>query len=343
MIEDNKDNNQHPPPAGCPPVGGEAPVKQADQDGGTGGTKGDLVRRGRAVAERKISLAGQRLSHGAKSLKASAGPLAARSAEVVKHQSAQSAEKLRQLQAQRAAPALARFSGWLRERLHPRSILRDYKSFQLFIHNRILDWNIDALFFVPTRGRVSPVSLSIPSQVRGTCHDYRPTPSRLFKWAMLALPESLEDRAFVDFGAGRGRVLLLASQYPFDKIRGAEIAGELHDECILNIAQYPRSPMKCRDVECARVRATTLSIPDQPTVFYFFDPFDDSVLEKVLARITRSYARNRRELHLICIDMDEENIVEAQGIFQPVPFALKERMKIAAFSPYSIRVYKTEP
>ena len=149
--------------------------------------------------------------------------------------------------------------------------------------------------------------------------------------------------AFVDFGAGRGRVLLLASHYPFEQIVGAEIAQELHEDCEMNIAQYPRSLMKCRNVECRRTRATTLPIPDDPSVFFFFDPFDASVLEKVLARIARSYKRNRRAMYLVFIDTDERETVDAQGVFIPVEVPFGLRAKIKVLSPFPIRAYRTEP
>ena len=47
--------------------------------------------------------------------------------------------------------------------------------------------------------------------------------------------------SFVDYGAGKGRVLLLASQHPFAAIGGIEFAEELHDDATMNIAQFPRS------------------------------------------------------------------------------------------------------
>ncbi len=339
MTEETKEQTQSkvreatPEPAEATPAAGSGPT----------GRQVAVARRGGVAAGRKIVLARQQLSHGAKSLKASAGPFATKSTAIVKRRTTQVAVRLRRLNRQRTGPALSRSGRWIVQRLHPRSIGRDYRRILLFVHNRVLDWGIDSLFFVPTRGRVRLVGLSIPSQVRGTGHDYRPTPSRVFRWAMSVLPEPLNDRAFVDYGAGRGRVLLMASHYPFEKICGAEIARELHESCEMNIAQYPRSLMKCRDVECELGRATTFPTPGQRTVFYFFDPFDRSVFEKILARIARSYKRDRRELHLICIDMDEQKSVEAQGIFHPVRFPVEERLKIALFSPYSIRVYKTDP
>ena len=274
--------------------------------------------------------------------KSALGPRLAGSKKVLGQGAGRAGAQVREFQTQRLSPGASRFGRRLIGQLSPKSLVRDYRRILLLIQTSLVDRKTDALFFIPTRGRVTPVRLNIPSQVRASAHDYRPTPRPVFQWAMSALPDDLRRTAFVDYGAGRGRVLLLASHYPFELITGAEIALELHDECMMNIAQYPRSLMKCRNVECQRTRATTLPIPNQPVVFYFFNPFDRSVFQKVMARIERSYKRERREMHLILVDMGDNDDLELPGIFYPVPFTRKNRIKTALFSPYSIRIYKTE-
>ena len=67
---------------------------------------------------------------------------------------------------------------------------------------------------------------------------------------MAAIDYDFSRLTFVDYGAGKGRVLLLASEHPFAAVGGIEFAEELHDDAVMNIAQYPRSRMKCRNVEC---------------------------------------------------------------------------------------------
>ena len=94
---------------------------------------------------------------------------------------------------------------------------------------------------------------------------------------------------FVDYGAGKGRVLLLASQHPFAAVGGIEFAEELHDDAIMNIAQFPRSRMKCRNVECVLDDASQVGPPDGEAVHYFFNPFSREVFAEVLHNIVVSY------------------------------------------------------
>lgn len=320
----------------------QVPVKGAPAEQGRALAR---VLQGRAVMVRQLDLARMRIGSSAQALQGKAVPAAARSAALVKQRSSDAVVRLKRFSREDALPRASLFVRRLRRRLRPQSIMRDYRRLLLLLHTNFAGRAQEALFFVPTRDHIRSVRLSIPSQVRQTAHDYRPTPFKVFAWAMAALPRDKDFRetTFVDFGAGRGRVLLLASQFPFEAVTGAEIARELHDDCLMNIAQYPRSLMRCREVSCIHSRATTLPIPEGPTVFYFFDPFDRSMFERVLGEIARSYKRAPRELYLICVDMREAEAVEATGMFEAVKPTLALRLKVGLFSPYRIGVYKAEP
>lgn len=238
-------------------------------------------------------------------------------------------------------PRLHRTRQWLGRRLHPSSLVRDYRRILLLVHKLGPDRSIERLCFVGTSKTVPLSILRVPHRLRRTGHDYRPTPRLVFKWAMAAVPEDLARHAFVDYGAGRGRVLLMASHYPFEKITGAEIAAELYDDCLLNIAQYPRSLMKCRDVGCEHLSAMRLEEPDQETVFYLNNPFTRVMLERVVDKIVRSYKQNPRRTYVICIDIDEHPLFEDTGIFHEIAIPWRQRLKLAAFSPYSIAIYRS--
>ena len=123
-------------------------------------------------------------------------------------------------------------------------------NYLLMLHERVLDPPIESLFFKPTKDPVPLAGLTIRGNNREHGHDYRPSPCSLFEWTIAAIDYDLSRLTFVDYGAGKGRVLLLASQHPFQAIGGIEFAEELHDDATMNIAQFPRSRMKCRNVEC---------------------------------------------------------------------------------------------
>ena len=57
---------------------------------------------------------------------------------------------------------------------------------------------------------------------------YRPTPATIFHELMAALPIRHEEFTFIDFGSGKGKVLLLAWSLPFKAIVGIEFSKDLH-------------------------------------------------------------------------------------------------------------------
>lgn len=248
---------------------------------------------------------------------------------------------MRAFYAERMRPSMNQAARWLGRRLNPLSLRRDYARALLLVYRFGSDRKIERYMFVPTAPTVPLAHVRVPHQLRRSGHDYRPTPWHVFHWAMSLIPPPLNRFAFVDYGAGRGRVLLMASHFDFDKIIGAEVAAELHQDCLLNIAQYSRSFMKCRDVTCEHLSALRLDIPDQETVFFFHNPFDATMMERVVDQIVRAYKQEPRRFYVVCIDMDTDELMEDTGIFEKIPASWKLRLKLAAASPYSIRVYRT--
>lgn len=256
-------------------------------------------------------------------------------------QSRNAADLSMQFTRTRGLPWLDKQLRFLKEHARPSVLLRDYRQMLLMIHSKLLDRNLENLMFVRSDAPAALSRLKIRHLSRLSGRDYKPTPRLVFQWAIESLPEALDRFTFVDFGAGRGRVLLLASQKKFEKIVGVEFAEELHNDCEMNIAQYPRSLMKCRDVECVLDDAANFKIPDDQAVFYFFHPFDKKVMGDVLARIAESYDRNPRRLYLICVDRPNSKLVEEWGIFRPVPMRGLNGLKLTLLSPYDVTIYRT--
>ena len=270
-----------------------------------------------------------------------AGPAVSKTATGLRRGGLQGWGALKAFSRDKARPRLQRAAGWFARQLKPDSIIRGYRRLLLLIHRLGPDRAIERACFTRTSKHIPLSIVRIPHQLRRSGHDYRPTPRLVFKWAMAALPERINRYEFVDVGSGQGRVLLMASRYPFEKITGVEIADELHNDALLNIAQYPRTLMKCRDVNSLHLSAMRMEIPDQDTVFFLNNPFQRSMLERVVGQIVRSYKHKPRRFYVICIDCSDEQIFEDTGVFQKVHIPWKQRVIIRSFSPYSIALYRT--
>jgi hypothetical protein len=238
-------------------------------------------------------------------------------------------------------PEIERTSSKLMERTRPERLKQDYKNYLFWLHERVLDPPIETLFFKPTKDPVPLAGLTIRGNNREYGHDYRPTPCALFDWTVAAIDYDLSRLTFVDYGAGKGRVLLLASQHPFHAVGGIEFAEELHDDATMNIAQFPRSRMKCRNVECVLDDASQVGPPEGEAVHYFFNPFSREVFAEVLHHLVVSYRKRPRRLYLILIDPVAPDLVAESGVFQRVELPLHERLKAKLLSPYEIAVFRS--
>jgi hypothetical protein len=239
-------------------------------------------------------------------------------------------------------PEIEKTGAKLKERTRPERLRQDYYKYLHRLHERVLDAPIEQLFFKPTKDPVPLAGLTVRGPNREHGHDYRPTPCALFEWTLAGIDHDFSRLTFVDHGAGKGRVLLLASQHPFQAIGGIEFAEELHDDATMNIAQFPRSRMKCRNVECVLDDAAALGPPAGESVHYFFNPFSRELFAEVLRNIVVSYRKRPRRLYLILVDMPEvTDLIDNSGVFQRHALPLIEQVKVRLFSPYEVALYRT--
>jgi hypothetical protein len=238
-------------------------------------------------------------------------------------------------------PEIERTGAKLKEHARPDQLKKDYRNFLHWLNERVLDPPKEQLFFVPTKDPVALSGLTVRGPNREYGHDYRPSPCQMFEWALAGIDYDLSKLTFVDHGAGKGRVLLLASEYPFAAIGGIEFAEELHDDAVMNIAQYPRSRMRCRNVECVHEDASQVGPPDGEAVHYFFNPFSREVFAEVLHNLVVSYRERPRRLYLILVDPIATDLVDNSGVFTRMEIPLHERVKLRLFSPYEVAIYRS--
>ena len=134
----------------------------------------------------------------------------------------------------------------------------------------------------------------------GTFHSpYQPTDPALFREMMSALPIQFDKFTFIDIGSGKGRTLLMASEYPFQKIIGVELLPELHQVAQENLRLYQSESQKCFALESVCGNATTFPFPAEPLVLYLFNPLPESGLRQMLANLDRSLTANPRPAYVL--------------------------------------------
>jgi SAM-dependent methyltransferase len=119
---------------------------------------------------------------------------------------------------------------------------------------------------------------------------YQPTDPGLFHEIMASLPIEFEDFTFIDVGSGKGRTLLMASDYPFRKVVGVELIEALHRVAQQNVEKYRNPVQRCRHIESIHADARGFDFPPEPVVLFLFNPLPERALVEVLQRLETSHA-----------------------------------------------------
>jgi hypothetical protein len=151
---------------------------------------------------------------------------------------------------------------------------------------------------------------------------YQPTDQAFFSEMMdelqrCATPD-LREFTFIDLGSGKGRVLLMASDYPFRQIIGVELLPSLNQIAKENIAQYKNATQKCFALDSICTDATSFTLPAGPIVLYLFNPFPEPGLKRTLANLSRHLDSNPSTTYLLYHNPVLEHILECQPFLRKI-------------------------
>lgn len=139
-----------------------------------------------------------------------------------------------------------------------------------------------AIFFLSQLG-------SIENEAYAHATHYEAVPVEAFRALLAHVNEAVVRRStFVDVGAGMGRAVMLASEYPFKQVLGIELSPALHAIASSNLSTARDLAVRCRDVRVRCGDARRVRYPKGDLVVFLFNPFDETVLRAVLDRIVGS-------------------------------------------------------
>ena len=107
------------------------------------------------------------------------------------------------------------------------------------------------------------------------------------------------DYTFIDLGSGKGRTLLMASDYPFRRIVGVELLPSLHQIAQENLHRYKSEFQKCFALDAVCIDAAAFPFPDGPLVIYLFNPFPESGMRQVVANLEQSLRAHPRPVYVL--------------------------------------------
>lgn len=147
---------------------------------------------------------------------------------------------------------------------------------------------------------------------------YEPTRAWLFSEIMAQIKVDFSNFSFVDFGSGKGRVLLLASKFPFKKIIGLEASPELCQYAQNNVDRFRANDQRCKNITSVCINVQDFQIPQSDTILYFYNPFDGYILKPILQHIEDHCRKNLFRVIIIYTNPVHLELFEQSKFFQLV-------------------------
>lgn len=173
---------------------------------------------------------------------------------------------------------------------------------RVFLHiaRRITDTGFDKKYGIDTADVIELKDLQIEDTNINQATWYEPMSHKNFYAIMDRINIQHDQYIFVDVGSGKGKVLLLASKFPFNKIIGVEYAQQLNRVAQQNIKNYSDIKQQCFDVETKCIDAIKYEIPENNLVLFFYSPFSDAqIMRSILNNVTRSLENHPRHIMII--------------------------------------------
>jgi SAM-dependent methyltransferase len=149
---------------------------------------------------------------------------------------------------------------------------------------------------------------------------YQPTRVLPLKKLFRAIqPMMPENPTLVDYGCGKGRVLLVASAFGFREVRGVEFAHELCEIATKNCARYKAKAGVKTEFRIVEEDAAGRAVSADENIFFMYNPFDVTVLNKVLDNVSASLRRKPRRIMIVYYNPKWVCVFEQRADFAPLP------------------------
>jgi SAM-dependent methyltransferase len=128
---------------------------------------------------------------------------------------------------------------------------------------------------------------------------YQPVEPELFREVINRLAIDFTQFTFIDIGSGKGRALLLASEFAFLRIIGIELLPELNRIAEANIRKFADRYTRCGSIEAIHGDAMEFPFPEVPLVVFVNNPLPEFGLRKLISNLENSLSVTPRSVFVI--------------------------------------------
>ena len=181
---------------------------------------------------------------------------------------------------------------------------------------RYPEWRFDRQWGVQTAGILKrPTGTSNPLDL--FAEKYEAIPPALFREILHSIHVDLSQFVFCDMGCGKGRALLLASEHPFKAIVGVEFVPELAAVAERNLSACKSKHRCCAGARIVCGDAAEYRFPDGNALIFFYNPFKEAIMRRVLDNI-RTSADPSVERYVLYANPVLGSLLESSDLFSLV-------------------------
>lgn len=149
-------------------------------------------------------------------------------------------------------------------------------------------------------------------------HFYVPTTASVIYEILSSIPLQRNKLVFVDMGSGKGRALLVASEFPFAKIVGIELSDNLQRIAEENVKRYKPASQQCAAFDLKCMDALDYSYGDEPFVLFLFDPFGREILQNIITNLEASLTERPREAYVVYVYPQYDDLLQKSSVLHRV-------------------------
>lgn len=168
---------------------------------------------------------------------------------------------------------------------------------------------------IDTAGYIETADLDLGPEAARRGMPYGATPPRVARFLIEQVAARARNFTFVDVGSGKGRVLLIAANYPFRRVMGFEHSQMLNQVAAANLRQFVQRNPGAAPVELVTGDAARLPLPDGPLVLFLFNSLTQEAMADFAAHVKSSYLQSPRKIICIYYNTPHAHAFEEIGIF----------------------------
>lgn len=164
------------------------------------------------------------------------------------------------------------------------------------------------------------------------------------KWQTSGPAYAIAEYTFIDFGCGKGRAALLASEFSFREVVGVELNPALAKIALENADVWTAAGKAKCPIRIRCGDALELELPQGPCLVYLYNPFGEQIMQRLAEKMRLHFAARHSDLEVL-YQKPEQAAAFADGFemvwCQPIPMSEEDsRAELVADPKDESRAYR---